>query len=120
MQIIVFSKTRPTALDEHVTITIVVYFYFIWRTITRHLSQNSLPKLSAIHDFRQFEREALMCTTLGTSKHEKGKQSPSGWLWRIRLRQTYIQMLVDVGWFSRNLDLVLTAKWAAIATFGWS
>jgi hypothetical protein len=113
MQIIVFSKTRPIGLEENVTITIVVYFYFIWwtinvtitiivyfyfilRTITRHLSKNSLAKLSAIHEFCKFEREALLFTALGTSKREKGKQSPSGWLRRIWLRQTYIQMLVDV------------------------
>jgi hypothetical protein len=78
MQIMVFSKARPVALEEHVTFTIIVYLYFIWGSITRNLSQNSLAKLSAIHEFSKFEREALLFTALGTIKSEKGEQNPSG------------------------------------------
>jgi hypothetical protein len=37
MKIMVFSKARPATLEKHITFTIVVYFYFIWGSITRHL-----------------------------------------------------------------------------------
>jgi hypothetical protein len=77
MQIMVFSKARPAALEKHITLTIVVYFYFIWGSITRHLSQNSFTKLSTIHEFSKFERKALLFTALGASKSKKENKTPA-------------------------------------------
>jgi hypothetical protein len=76
MQIVVFSKARPSALEEHVTLTIIVNFYFILWPVMGHFSKNSLTKLSAIHEFSEFERKALFLIALSTSEIKKGEQIP--------------------------------------------
>jgi hypothetical protein len=73
MQIVVFSKARSAAPEKHATLTIVVYLYFIRCPITGHLSQNSLMKLQAIHEFSKFPRKALLLIALGASKRKKRK-----------------------------------------------
>jgi hypothetical protein len=37
VQIMVFSKTRPAALEEYITLAIVIYFYLIRWSIAGHL-----------------------------------------------------------------------------------
>jgi hypothetical protein len=34
MQIVIFYKTGPAAPEEHLSIAIIVYLQFIWRTFT--------------------------------------------------------------------------------------
>jgi hypothetical protein len=73
----VFNKERLAALEKHVTLTIIVHFYFIRWPVTRHLSHNSLTKLSTLHEFSEFQWKALLFTALGTSKSEKGEHNPN-------------------------------------------
>jgi hypothetical protein len=76
MQIVVFSKARPAAFEEHITLTIIVNFYFILWPVTGHFLKNSLTKLSTIHEFSEFERKAMFLIALSTSESEKGEQIP--------------------------------------------
>jgi hypothetical protein len=76
VQIMVFRKTRPAALEEYITLAIVIYFYLVRRSILGHLSQYSFTKLLALHKFSEFQRETLMFMALGTNKSKKGEQTP--------------------------------------------
>jgi hypothetical protein len=45
VQIVVFSKTRPAALEEYITLAVIIYFYLVQRSVAGHLSQNSFMLL---------------------------------------------------------------------------
>jgi hypothetical protein len=55
MQIIIFSKARPTSLEENIAFTIIIYFQFIWWPIAgasqRIASWSSWPSMNST-DFR--------------------------------------------------------------------
>jgi hypothetical protein len=73
VQIVVFSKARLAALEEYITLAVVIYFYLVRRSVAGHLSQNSFAELPALHKFSKFQRETLMFMALGTSKSKKSK-----------------------------------------------
>jgi hypothetical protein len=71
VQIVVFSKARLAALEEYITLAVVIYFYLVRRSVAGHLSQNSFAELPALHKFSKFQRETLLFMALGTSKSKK-------------------------------------------------
>jgi hypothetical protein len=54
MEIMVFSKTRPTASEEYITLAIIIHFYFIKWSVDGHFSKYSFKKLPAVHEFQKF------------------------------------------------------------------
>jgi hypothetical protein len=72
----VFSKTRPAALEEYITLAVVIYFYLIRRSAVGHLSQYSFTELPTLHEFSEFQRETLLFMALGSNKRKKGEQTP--------------------------------------------
>jgi hypothetical protein len=76
VQIMVFSKTRPAAPKEYITLATIIHFYFIWWSVAGHFSKYSFMELPALHEFRKFQREALLLIALGTSKSKPGEQTP--------------------------------------------
>jgi hypothetical protein len=76
VQIMVFSKTRPAALEEYITMAVVINFYLIWWSISGHFSQYSLAELPSIHKIRKLQRDTLMLMALGANKSKKGEQTP--------------------------------------------
>jgi hypothetical protein len=72
---VVFSKARPATLEEYITLAIIVDFYFVWWSIARHFSKNSFVQLPALHEFSEYQREALLIA-LGTNKSKNGEDIP--------------------------------------------
>jgi hypothetical protein len=54
MEIMVFSKTRPTASEEYITLAVIIHFYFIKWSVDGHFSKYSFKKLPAVHEFQKF------------------------------------------------------------------
>jgi hypothetical protein len=68
VQIKISSKARPTALEEHITFTIIIYLQFIRWLIAGDFSEDSFMKLTTIHEFNKFMRKVQILATLSTSK----------------------------------------------------
>jgi hypothetical protein len=73
MKIVIFSKTVLATSGESIAIAIVIHLQLIWRTTTGCFSENSLPKLTALHEFCELQRKTLLFTALGTSEREERK-----------------------------------------------
>jgi hypothetical protein len=54
MQIMVFSKTRPTSPKEYITLAVVIHFYFIRWSVAGHFSKYSFMKLPSVHELHEF------------------------------------------------------------------
>jgi hypothetical protein len=67
VQIMVFSKMRLAALEEYITLAVVIYFYLIRWSVARHFLQYSFVELPAIHKIHALQREMLLFGELGTS-----------------------------------------------------
>jgi hypothetical protein len=50
MKIMIFSKTIPTTSEESIAIAIVIHLQLIRQPATGCVSENSLPKLAALHE----------------------------------------------------------------------
>jgi hypothetical protein len=74
VKIVVASEARPTALEEHITFTIIVNFQFIRWAVAGDFSEDSFMKLATIHEFSKFQRETLSLTALGASESKEGEQ----------------------------------------------
>jgi hypothetical protein len=74
VQIMVFIKTRPTALEENITLAVIIHFYFIQCSVAGHFLKYSFTKLPTIHELYKFQREAPLLMALGASKSKKGEQ----------------------------------------------
>jgi hypothetical protein len=74
MKIMVFSKVVPATSKKSITFAIVIHLQHIRWAATRHLSEYSLPKLTAIHELCEFHGKTLLLAALGTSESQEGKQ----------------------------------------------
>jgi hypothetical protein len=91
MQIIIFDESRLTSLEKYITLTIIIYFQFIWRLVAGGFSENGFTELTTIHEFSKFQRKTLMLAVLGASKREEAEYIINRSLWQDRLGQTYIR-----------------------------
>jgi hypothetical protein len=118
VQIMVFSKTRPTALEEYITLAIVIYFYLIRWSFARHFSW-SFIELLAIHKIHELHRETLFLMALGTSKRKKENKLPTDDSDRggcVKLRPD----LRDACSYNIDLGFVLATQWTTAAVLGRS
>jgi hypothetical protein len=74
MQIIILGEARPAALEEHLSIAIIIHLHLVWRTSTLHFSEDGFAKLLAIHKLSKFQRHTLLLMALGTSKCKKKRK----------------------------------------------
>jgi hypothetical protein len=54
MQIVIFCKARPAALEEHLSVAIIVHIHLIWRSFSSYFWEDGFTKLLAIHEFDKF------------------------------------------------------------------
>jgi hypothetical protein len=73
VKIMILSKTVPTTSKESIAIAIVIHLQLIRRPAAGCFSENSLPKLTALHEFCELQRKTLLFAALGTSKSEEIK-----------------------------------------------
>jgi hypothetical protein len=71
MEVMVLHKSRPAALEELFTGTIVPHLHFIWSSSTRVFTENCFTKFSPIHEVREFQWQALNLVALRITDAEE-------------------------------------------------
>jgi hypothetical protein len=69
MKIVIFSKTVLATSEESISIAIIIHLQLIRWPTTGCFSENSLPKLMALHELRKM----LLFAALGTNEREERK-----------------------------------------------
>jgi hypothetical protein len=64
VDVVVFSKSRPTAPQVLLVVAIVPNLYLIWGTTARLFAENSLSQFASIHKLGKIQRQALNLAAL--------------------------------------------------------
>jgi hypothetical protein len=73
MKIMIISKMVPATSEECIAIAIVIYLQLIWQPTTGCFLENSLLKLTTLHELCELQRNTLLFAALGTSEREERK-----------------------------------------------
>jgi hypothetical protein len=109
MQLVVLCKLGPAAPEVHFTMAIVVHLHFIRSSSSRFFAEDSLSKLSPVHELSKFQRNTLLLTALSTSDNEEGESFNR----RRRRRGIARSSACTLGNNERWLGLVLTTQGAS-------
>jgi hypothetical protein len=71
MQLMVFGKLGPSALEVHLAVPIIVHLHLVWCSASRLFMEDHFTKLAPIHELGEFQRNTLLFTALSTSDAEK-------------------------------------------------
>jgi hypothetical protein len=71
MEVMILRKSRPAALEELLTCTIVPNHHFIWSSSTRLFTENCFTQFPPIHEFREFQGQALNFAALRVADTEE-------------------------------------------------
>jgi hypothetical protein len=50
MQVMILCKLGPTAPEEHLTTTVIVYLHLVWSSSTRFFTEDGFTELAPIHE----------------------------------------------------------------------
>jgi hypothetical protein len=73
VKIMIFSKTFSATSEESIAIAIAIHLQLIRWPATGSLSENSLLKLTTLHELCELHRKTLLFVALGTSEREERK-----------------------------------------------
>jgi hypothetical protein len=71
MEVVVFHKLGPAALEIHLAASIIVYLHFIGSSSLRLFAENRFTKLTPIHELGEFQRNTLYLTALSAGDAEE-------------------------------------------------
>jgi hypothetical protein len=108
MEVMVFCKLRPAALEVHLAVPVIPDLHFIGSSSPRVFMKNCLPQLLPIHELGKLQRHPLNLAALSAS------DAKGVYLGRRR-RRSITWWSTRTGRSSRNLDLVLASHRAARA-----
>jgi hypothetical protein len=72
MEVMIFCKLRPAALEVHLAGPIVPDLHFIGSSFPRVLTNNCFPQLSPIHELGKLQRHRLNLAALSAGDAEEG------------------------------------------------
>jgi hypothetical protein len=93
MEVVILRKSRPAALEELLTGTVIPHLHFVWSSSTRVLTENCFTQFSPIHELGKFQWQALNFAALRVADAEERVDSGrrrrsirgrSTWTWRSR------------------------------------
>jgi hypothetical protein len=93
VDVMVFCKLRPAALELHLAGPVVPDLHFIGSSSPRVFTQNRLPQFSPVHKIGELQRHPLNLTALSAGDTEEGVNSrqrrrsivrSSAWTWHSR------------------------------------
>jgi hypothetical protein len=71
MEVMILHKSRPAALEELFTGAVVPNLHFIWGSSTRVFAENCFTQFPPIHEFREFQGQALNFAALRVADAEE-------------------------------------------------
>jgi hypothetical protein len=71
MEVIILGKLRPAALEELFTGVVILHLHFIWGSSTRVFAENYFTQFPPIHEFREFQWQALNFAALHVADAEE-------------------------------------------------
>jgi hypothetical protein len=74
MQVMILCKLGPAAPEEHLAMTVIIYFYLIWSASTRFFMKDGFTELAPVHELSKLQRNTLLLTALSTSDNVKREQ----------------------------------------------
>jgi hypothetical protein len=72
VEVMVFCKLRPTALEVHLGVPVIPDLYFIGSSFPRVFTKNCFPQLSPIHELGKLQRHPLNLAALSAGDAEEG------------------------------------------------
>jgi hypothetical protein len=72
VEVMVFCKLRPDALEIHLAGPVVPDLHFIGSSAPRVFTENRFPQLSPIHELGELQRHPLNLTALSIGDAEEG------------------------------------------------
>jgi hypothetical protein len=75
MEVMVFCKLRPAALEVHLTVIVVLDLHFIGSSSPRVFTKNRFPQFSPVHKLGELQRYPLNLTALSAGDAEEGVHS---------------------------------------------
>jgi hypothetical protein len=109
MEVMVFCKQRPAALEVHLAVPVIPDLYFIWSSSPRVFAKNFFSLLSPVHEIGKFQRHPLNLAALSAGDAEEG-------VYPGRRRRRSITWQSAWTWSSsRHLGLVPASQRAARA-----
>jgi hypothetical protein len=109
VEIMVFCKLRPAALELLLAGAVVPNLHFIWSSSTRLFMKNRFSQFSPIHELGKIQRQALNLAALQVGDAKERKNSGGS------RRSTRRRSAWTWGGAS-HLWLILTTRWVAGAT----
>jgi hypothetical protein len=72
MEVMVFCKLRPAALEVHLAVPVIPNLHFIRSSSPRVFMKNCLPQLSHVHELGKLQRHPLNLAALSVGDAEEG------------------------------------------------
>jgi hypothetical protein len=72
MEVIVFCKLRPAALEVHLAVSVIPDLHFIGSSSPRVFTKNCFSQLSPIHELGKLQRHPLNLAALSAGDAEEG------------------------------------------------
>jgi hypothetical protein len=110
VEVMVFCKLRPAALEVHLVGPVVPDLHFIGSSSPRVFMKNRFPQLSPVHKLGKLQQDPLNLTALSAGDAEEGVHFG-------RRRRSIMRRSTRTWRSRRNLGLVLTSHWAARVPF---
>jgi hypothetical protein len=109
MEVMVFCKMRPAALEVHLAVPVIPDLYFIGSSSPRVFAKNCFSQLSPVHEIGKLQRHPMNLATLSADDTEEG-------VYPGRRRRRSITWQSAWTWSSsRHLSLVPASQRAARA-----
>jgi hypothetical protein len=72
MEVMVFCKLRPAALEVHLAVPVILDLHFVGSSSPRVFTKNCFPQLSPIHELGILQRHPLNLAALSAGDAEEG------------------------------------------------